>query len=58
MFKVYGNNTRHSNTGLVSSGITLTSWEEGDGMTTKRPYWVDVLLHQLASHPIFSYWVG
>ena len=59
---------RHSNTGLVSSGASLTSWGEGaslalfghpssDGVTIKMPYGVDVL-HQSASHPIFSYWVG
>ena len=55
--------------GLVSSGVSLTSWGEGaslalvghpssDGITIKIPYGVDVLLHQPASHPIFSYWVG
>ena len=47
---------RHSNTGLVSSGVSLTSWGEGvssvlvghpssDGVTIKIPYGVDVLLH-------------
>ena len=56
------------NTGLVSSGVSLTSWGEGaslalvghpssDGVTIKMPYGVDVL-HRPASHPIFSYWVG
>ena len=55
-------------TGLVSSGVSLTSWGEGaslalvghpssDGVTIKMPYGVDVL-HQPASHPIFSHWVG
>ena len=59
---------RHLNTGLVASGASLTSWGEGAsfalvvdpssyGVTIKMPYWVDVL-HQPASHPIFSYWVG
>ena len=59
---------RLRNTGLVSSGDSLTSWGEGaslalvgnpssDGITIKMPYGVDVL-HQPASHPIFSYWVG
>ena len=54
--------------GLVSSGTTLTSWQEGaslalvgnpssDCVTIKMPYGVDVL-HQPALHPIFSYWVG
>ena len=55
--------------GLVSSGISLTSWGEGAslafvghpssyGIMIKIPYGVDVLLHQPALHPIFSYWVG
>ena len=59
---------RHWNTGLVSSGDSLTSCREGaslalvghpssDGVTIKMPYGVDVL-HQPASHPIFFYWVG
>ena len=59
---------RHSNTGLVSSGASLTSWGEGvslalvgcpssDGVTIQMPYGVDIL-HRPASHPIFSYWVG
>ena len=59
---------RHLNTGLVASGASLTSWGEGAsfalvvdpssyGVTIKMPYGVDVL-HQPASHPIFSYWVG
>ena len=53
-------------TGLVSSGISLTSWGEGVSLalvghpfsysiTIKIPYGVDILLHRLASHPIFSY---
>ena len=56
------------NTGLVSSRASLTSWGKAaslalvghpssDGATIKMPYGVDVL-HQPASHPIFSYWVG
>ena len=56
------------NTGLVSSGASLTSWGEdaslalvgnpsSDGITIKIPYGVDVW-HQPALHPIFSYWVG
>ena len=60
--------SRFWNTGLVSSGASLTSWEEGaslalvghpssDGVTIKIPYGVDVL-HRPASHPNFSYWVG
>ena len=60
---------RHWNTGLVSSGVSLTSWGEGaslalvghpssDDITIKIPYEVDALLHWPASHPIFSYWVG
>ena len=53
----------------MSSGVSLTSWREGtslafaghpssDGVTIKIPYGIDVLLHQPASQPIFSYWVG
>ena len=55
------------NTGLVSSGVSLTSWggaslalvghPSSDGVTMKMPYGVDVL-HRPALHPIFSYWVG
>ena len=59
---------RHWNTGLVSSGASLTSWREGAslalvgspssvGVTIKMPYGVDVS-HWPALHPIFSYWVG
>ena len=54
--------------GLVSSGVTLTSWGEdaslalvghpsSDSITIKIPSGIDVLLRQPASHPIFSYWV-
>ena len=61
--------SRHTNTGLVSSGVSLTSWGEGasltlvghpssDGIRIKIPYGVDVLLFRPALHPIFSYWVG
>ena len=60
---------RHRNTGLVSSGVSLTLWGEGaslalaghpssEGITIKISYRVDVLLRRPASHPIFSYWVG
>ena len=60
---------RHRNTGVVSIGVSLTSWGEGaslalvghtssNGITIKIPYGVDVLLRQPALHPIFSYWVG
>ena len=56
-------------TGFVSSRVSLTWWGESaslalvghpssDGITLKIPYGVDVLLHQPALHPIFSYWVG
>ena len=62
------NAVRLWNTGLVSSGASLTSWGEGaslalvghpssDGITIKMPYGVAVL-HRPASHHIFSYWVG
>ena len=50
--------------GLVSSRVSLTSWRgaslalvghpSSDGVTIKIPYGVDVLLHQPASHPIFT----
>ena len=57
-----------TNTGLVSSRVSLTSWGEGaslalvghpssDGVMIRMSYGVDVL-HQPASHPIFSYWVS
>ena len=60
---------RHWNNGFVSSGASLTSWGEGaslalddhlssNGITIKISYEVDILLHQPALHPIFSYWVG
>ena len=49
---------RRWNTGLVSSGVSLTSWGEGaslalvahpssDGVTIKLPYGVDVFIDQL-----------
>ena len=60
-------NLRDWNTGLVSSGISLTSWGEGAylttllvdhsscvGVTIKMPYGAHVSLYQQASHPIFS----
>ena len=51
---VYCFSPRFGNTGLVSSGASLTSWGEGaslalvghpssDGVTIKTPYGVDVL---------------
>ena len=54
---------RHRNNGLVSSGVSLTSWGEGAsldlvGITIKIPYGVGVLLHRPALQPIFFYWVG
>ena len=59
----------HTNTGLVSSGVSLTLWVEDaslalvghpsiDGIKIKIPYGVNVLLGRPASHLIFSYWVG
>ena len=67
--KISALSSRHRNTGLVSSGVSLTSWVEGvslalvghpssDGITIKIPYGVDVLLNRPAWYPIFSYWVG
>ena len=55
--------------GWSPAGSVVTSWGEGaslalfghpssDGITIKIPYGVDVLLHQPASHPFFSDWVG
>ena len=51
------------------SRVNLTLWGKGaslalvdhpdsDGVTIKISYGVDVLVHQAASYPIFSYWVG
>ena len=51
--------------GWCSNSVSLTSWGEGaflalvdhpssDGVTIKIPYGVHILLHQPASHPIFS----
>ena len=56
------------NTGLVSSRASLTSWGESaslalaghpssDDVTIKMADGTDVL-HQPASPPMFSYWVG
>ena len=63
-----GQSEASQNTGLVSSGASLTSQGEAAslalvgnpstvGVTIKMPYGIDVL-HRPASHPIFSYWVG
>ena len=59
---------KYLNTGLVSSGVNLTSCggassalvahPSSDGITIKILYGVDVLLHRPALYPIFSYWVG
>ena len=56
------------NTGLVSSRVSLISWgsvyltvfghPSSDGVSIKIPDRLDVLLHRLSLHPIFSYWVG
>ena len=57
---------KNGSTGLVSSGVCLTSWGEGDslalvghpssdGIEIKMPCGVDVLLHRPASHPNLSY---
>ena len=56
-------------TKLVTSRASLTSWGEGaslalvghlssDGIMIKLPYGVNASLHQAASHPIFSDWIG
>ena len=39
------------------ASLALVGHHSSDGVTIKMPYGVDVL-HQLALHPIFSYWVG
>ena len=68
MIFVFYTTLRLWNTGLVSSRASLTSSGEGaslalvghpssDGLTQKKSHGVDVL-HQPASHPIVSYWVG
>ena len=67
--KISWSSPRHWNNELVSRRVSLRSWGEGaslalvghpssDGITIKIPYGVDVLLHQPALHPVFSYWVG
>ena len=44
---------------LVGEGasLALVGHPSSDGVILKVPYGLDVL-HQPASHPIFSYWVG
>ena len=60
--------SRHWNTGLVSSRVSLTSWGAGaslalvghpssDGVKIKMPYRVDNICWP-ALHPIFSCCVG
>ena len=39
------------------ASLALDGHPSSDAVTIKMPYGVDVL-HQPASHPIFSYWVG
>ena len=41
----------------VDASLALVGHLFSDGVMIKMPYGVDVL-HQPASHPIFSYWVG
>ena len=59
---------RHWNTGLVSSGVNLTSWGEGasvalvahpysDCLMIKKGYGVDVLLHWPACTSSFPIWL-
>ena len=40
------------------ASLTLVGHPSSDGVTIKIPYRVDVLLHQPALQPIFSYWIG
>ena len=65
LIELYAYNPRHWNTGLVSSGISLTSWGGASlalvghstvGITTKIPYGVDVLLN-LAPHLYLLGWL-
>ena len=42
---------------VLPHGEKVSLYPSSDGVTIKMPYGVDVL-HQTASHPIFSYWVG
>ena len=42
----------------IGASIALVSHPSSDNVTIKITYRVDVLLHQAALHPIFSYWVG
>ena len=39
------------------ASLALVGHPSSNGIMIKKPYGVDVL-HQPASHPIFSYWVG
>ena len=43
--------------GGEGASLALVGHPSSDGVSIKMPYGVDVL-HQPASHPIFSYWVG
>ena len=40
------------------ASLTLVGHPSSDGVTIKIPYRADVLLHQPALQPIFSYWIG
>ena len=40
------------------ASLTLVGHPSSDGVTIKVPYRADVLLHQPALQPIFSYWIG
>ena len=40
------------------ASLTLVGHPSSDGVTIKIPSRADVLLHQPALQPIFSYWIG
>ena len=44
--------------GVEGASLALVGHSSSDGVTVKIPYGVDVLLHQPASHPVFSYWIS
>ena len=49
----------YSRFSLTSLGEgALASHPSSDGVKIKIPNGLDVLLHQPALHPIFSYWIG
>ena len=39
------------------ASLAFVGHPSSDGIMTKIPYGIDVLLHRPALHPIFAYWV-